>query len=142
MRAQAASLHVTSNPGDAAGGSTYAHNGRTSRIWVKGGRWGFDLQAEGWVARFKVPTGDRLMSGRRYVRTVNSEPGSGPAELKVSGPDLYCSETRGEFTVERVVFDSSGWIKAIRLSFAQHCEHSPLVLRGTLIWDPRAALGT
>jgi hypothetical protein len=127
-----ASLEMHSDEGDYIGqGLDYSYATPGDAVYVSGDRHLISASAGPWSLNFSAPPGRRLGDGsyghaRRYPFN-DDHPG-----LDVSGDGRGCNEETGFFVIRRSRFDHDGDLRAVELSFEQHCEGGDPALRGTL----------
>ncbi len=83
-----------------------------------------------WWLDFAAPRGTTLSRGKyrsaeRFPFQLPERPG-----LSVSGEGRGCNELTGEFTVYAIEIAPDDSVNRFEASFEQHCEQSPLALRG------------
>jgi hypothetical protein len=89
-----------------------------------------DADDENWYGSFAAAPGDILAPGRYTGAARYPFNGDRPG-LEVTGMNRSCNEISGEFTVTEFRHDSDGLLRSFAADFAQRCDHSPQLLRGT-----------
>ncbi|WKX71862.1 hypothetical protein [Streptomyces sp. XD-27] len=130
------SYAYNSDAGDyIGGGRSGSHANSTSTFSLSGLANGFvrlDVSGkrEQWQVRLSAPGDEALKAGRTYQ--ANRMGDDGAAELDVTHNSRGCNRSNGEFTVKKLVTDKAGKVKALALTFVQHCEGGKPALRGTV----------
>lgn len=128
-----ARVELSSDPGDyILQGKSYSYGTPANRIGVTGDRHRVAIATGPWTLLIKAPAGRTLKPG--HFPNALREPFSGRrAGVELAGDGRGCNEIKGEFTVKRAKFDKRG-VKALTLSFVQHCEGGDPASRGTVTY--------
>jgi hypothetical protein len=126
---------MTSDSGDYIGqGGTYSYRSPQDRVHFRGNRRVVDVSVKEWGLSFAAPRGRRLTPGH-YAGAIRYPFNDAKAGLNIDGYGRGCNELTGEFTIHSSSFDRRGRVRAMDVSFVQHCEGGPAALRGRLTFS-------
>jgi hypothetical protein len=128
---------MTSDSGDYIGqGGSYSYRSPQDRVGFRGNRRVVEVSAGGWNLSFAAPRGRRLRPGR-FTGAVRYPFNEAKAGLNIDGDGRGCNTLTGEFTIHSSSFDRRGRVRAMDVSFVQHCEGAPPALHGRLSFSRR-----
>lgn len=123
-----------SQPGDYIGGGIGQQ--QTATVTGSGSNTMLTFSFSGFTATFKAPTGEQLVTGKRFPGATrypfNSATRPG---LSVSGNGRGCNTLTGWFEVKEALYDGSGQPARIAIDFKQNCEGGTAALIGAIRYN-------